>query len=33
VQGWEHSPAAREKIDATVGELRQERDTVADLLP
>lgn len=33
VQGIEHNAFAREKIDATVAELRQERDTVKDLLP
>jgi len=33
VQGQEHNAFAQEKIDATVAELRTERDTVADLLP
>jgi malate dehydrogenase len=32
VQGLEHNDFARGKIDATVSELRQERDTVRDLL-
>lgn len=32
VQGIEHSDFAREKIDATLNELRTERDTVKDLL-
>ena len=33
VQGHEHSEFAQAKIDATVAELRTERDTVKDLLP
>lgn len=33
VQGLEHNEFARQKIDATVAELRTERDTVKDLLP
>ncbi|MBW3540521.1 MAG: malate dehydrogenase [Planctomycetes bacterium] len=33
VQGLEHGEFSREKIAATVAELRQERDTVKDLLP
>jgi len=33
VQGIEHDSFAQEKIDATVAELRSERDTVKDLLP
>jgi len=33
VQGIEHNDFGREKIDATEAELRQERDTVKDLLP
>jgi malate dehydrogenase len=33
VQGLEHNAFAQEKLDATVAELRQERDTVKDLLP
>lgn len=32
VQGREHNDFAKEKIAATVAELREERDTVADLL-
>jgi len=32
VQGLEHNDFARQKIDATIEELRQERDTVQDLL-
>ncbi len=32
-QGIEHNEFAQEKIDATVAELRSERDTVKDLLP
>ena len=32
VQGLEHNDFAKSKIDATVAELRQERDTVRDLL-
>jgi malate dehydrogenase len=32
-QGIEHSEFAQEKIDATIAELRSERDTVKDLLP
>ena len=33
VPGLEHDDFAREKIDATIAELRGERDTVKDLLP
>jgi malate dehydrogenase len=33
VQGIEHDDFARAKIDATIAELRSERDTVKDLLP
>ena len=33
IQGLEHSAFAQEKLDATVAELREERDTVKDLLP
>lgn len=33
VQGIEHNPFAQQKLDETVAELRQERDTVKDLLP
>lgn len=33
VQGIEHNTFAQEKIDATIAELRDERDTVKDLLP
>ncbi|MEX0716395.1 MAG: malate dehydrogenase [Planctomycetaceae bacterium] len=33
VQGLEHGDFSRKKIEATVAELRQERDTVRDLLP
>lgn len=33
VQGIEHNDFAQEKIDATIAELRSERDTVKDLLP
>ncbi len=33
VQGVEHNEFAQAKIDATVAELREERDTVKDLLP
>ena len=33
VQGIEHSDFAQQKIDATIAELRSERDTVKDLLP
>ena len=33
IQGIEHDAFAREKLDATVAELRNERDTVKDLLP
>jgi len=33
IQGIEHNTFAQEKLDATVGELREERDTVKDLLP
>ena len=33
VAGREHNDFAREKIDATVAELRHERETVKDLLP
>lgn len=33
VQAIEHHNFAREKIDATIAELRSERDTVKDLLP
>ena len=33
VQGQEHNEFAKSKINATVAELRQERDTVRDLLP
>ncbi|QDT39348.1 malate dehydrogenase [Stratiformator vulcanicus] len=32
VQGWEHDEFAQQKIDATLKELREERDTVKDLL-
>ena len=32
VQGWSHNDFARQKIDATVAELRDERKTVEDLL-
>ena len=32
VQGLEHNEFAQAKIDATVAELREERDTVKDLL-
>ena len=32
-EGFEHNAFAREKIDATVAELKTERDTVKDLLP
>lgn len=32
VQGIKHSPAAQQKIDVTLNELRSERDTVKDLL-
>jgi malate dehydrogenase len=32
-QGFEHNEFARQKIDATVAELKTERDTVKDLLP
>ena len=31
-QGWQHDDFARQKIDATLAELREERDTVKDLL-
>lgn len=33
VQGIEHNDFAQERIDATIAELRSERDTVKDLLP
>ena len=33
VQGIEHGEFAQQKIDATIAELRSERDTVKDLLP
>ncbi len=33
VPGVEHTDFAREKLDATISELRNERDTVKDLLP
>ena len=33
IQGIEHDAFAQEKLDATVAELRNERDTVKDLLP
>lgn len=33
VQGLEHNDFAQAKIDATIAELRSERDTVKDLLP
>ncbi|MFQ5731586.1 MAG: malate dehydrogenase [Planctomycetaceae bacterium] len=33
VPGLEHTDFARQKIDATIAELRSERDTVKDLLP
>lgn len=33
IQGQEHNAFAQEKIDATVAELRSERETVKDLLP
>ena len=32
-QGIEHSAFAQSKVDATLNELREERDTVKDLLP
>lgn len=32
-QGWDINPFAQEKINATIAELRSERDTVRDLLP
>ena len=32
-QGLSHSDFARQKIDATLAELRSERDTIKDLLP
>jgi malate dehydrogenase len=32
-QGLEHNEFAREKLDATIAELRSERDTIKDLLP
>ena len=32
VQGREHNDFARAKLDATIAELRSERETVADLL-
>ena len=32
-QGFEHNEFAQSKIDATVAELKSERDTVKDLLP
>jgi malate dehydrogenase len=33
VTGFQHNEFARQKLDATLAELRQERDTVKDLLP
>jgi malate dehydrogenase len=33
VPGFEHNEFARQKLEATLAELRQERDTVRDLLP
>jgi malate dehydrogenase len=33
VQGQQHNDFARQKIDASVAELKEERDTVKDLLP
>lgn len=33
VKGWNHDEFAQQKIDATVAELKEERDTVKDLLP
>jgi len=33
VSGREHNEFAQEKLDATIAELRHERDTVKDLLP
>ncbi len=32
IQGWEHNEFARQKIAATIAELREERDSVRDLL-
>ena len=32
VEGLEHDPAARKRIDATLDELQQEKALVADLL-